>query len=71
MASRVTIETILRDDEDHTGANIRDWKMEVECGHITIRMKHGDGFIMLCPDDIEKFVKDLRLAESLARPATK
>lgn len=68
MASRVTIETILRDGDDHTGANIRDWKMEAECGHVTIRMRHGDGFIILRPDDIDAFVKDLRLAEGLARP---
>lgn len=69
MASRVTIETILRDDEDHSGQTIREWKIEAERGHVVIKLKHGDGFIMLRPDDVDAFVKDMRLAGSLAKQA--
>lgn len=66
-ASRVTIERVLRDDDDHTGANIRDWKVEAEKGHVTIRLRHGDGFLILGQDDIGIFISDLRRAETLAR----
>lgn len=68
-ASRVTVERVLRDDDDHSGQTIRDWKIETERGHITIRLRHGDGFLMLRPDDIEIFIGDLHQAETLARDA--
>lgn len=70
MAVRVTVERVLRDADDISGQSIRDWKMEAEKGHLTIRLKHGDGFIMLTPDDVEQFINDLRRAEQAARDLT-
>lgn len=67
MVRRVTIETILRDDGDMTGKDIREWKIEADAGHITIRLKHGDGFLLLPVADVEAFVVDVRLAEGLAK----
>lgn len=67
MPRRVTIETILRDSDDMTGSSVREWKIEADRGHITIRLRHGDGFLMLPVDDVEKFVVDVRLAEGLAK----
>ncbi len=69
-ASRVTVERILRDDDDHTGKDIRDWKIEAERGHVTIRLRHGDGFLLLRPDDVSIFINDLRRAETTARALT-
>lgn len=60
MAARITLERILRDDDDASGQTIREWKIEAEAGAgITIRMNHGDGFILLRPDDVDWFIKDL------------
>jgi hypothetical protein len=67
MAARVTIERVLRDDDDISGQSVRDWKIEAEPGHITIRLKHGDGFIMLSPPDVAIFINDLHRAEEQAR----
>ncbi len=70
MAARVTIERILRDPDDAAAQTVRDWKIEAEQGHIVIRLKHGDGFIMLRPDDVEIFTNDLRRAEQASRDLT-
>lgn len=70
MAARVTIERILRDEEDATGATIRDWKIEAERGHVVVRLKHGDGFLMLRPADIEIFTDDLARAKAAALDLT-
>lgn len=67
MAVRKTIERILRDDGDDAGQSIREWKIEAESGHITVRLKFGDGFLMLRADDIGLFVNDLHSAEEMAR----
>lgn len=66
MVARITIERILRDDNDDSGQSVRDWKLESEAGRVTIRMKHGDGFIMLRCDDMEVFVADLARAQEAA-----
>lgn len=66
MAARITIERVLRDDDDASGQSIRDWKIEADSGLITIRMKFGDGFIMLRPADVEIFTADLQRAKAAA-----
>lgn len=66
MAARVTIERLLRDDDDASGPSIRDWKIEVEPSHIMIRMNHSDGFILLRPADVEILIVDLRRAKETA-----
>lgn len=64
---RVTIERILRDDDDNSGQSIREWKIEIEPGHITVRARDNLNFLGLRPADIDLFVKDLRDAQKLAR----
>lgn len=66
MVARITIERVLRDDDDASGQNIRDWKIESEAEAITIRMKHGEGFILLRSADVDQFVTDLNRARELA-----
>lgn len=66
MVRRVTIETILRDEDDASGQTVRDWKIEADRGHIVIRLKHGDGFLSMRATDVNDFVTDLRLAEGMA-----
>lgn len=67
MAARMTLERVLRDDDDASGQTIREWKIEVESGAcITIRMNHGDGFILLRPDDVDWFITDLNRAKDAA-----
>lgn len=62
MAARVTIERILRDEGDAMGQSIREWSIAAEPGHVTVRLRYGDGFILMRTDDIELFVDDLRRA---------
>jgi hypothetical protein len=66
MTARITIERILRDDDDANGQSIRKWKIEAEAGHVTIKLDHGDGFILLHAKDIDQFVIDLNLAGDAA-----
>ena len=66
MPARHTIERILRDADDSSGQSIREWKIESESGFITIRLRHGDGFISLRPDDVAWFVIDLTRAKDAA-----
>jgi len=66
MAARITIERVLRDDDDASGQTIREWKIEAEPGFVTIRMKHGDGFLLLRCADIDRFVIDINRAGDAA-----
>lgn len=66
MSERITIERILRDDDDCSGQTIRQWKIEAEGGHITVRDREDHlPFLMMRPADIEIFVDDLRRARAL------
>jgi hypothetical protein len=75
MTARITIERLLRDDDDASGQSIRKWKIESEAGHVTIRLEHGEGFILLRSADIDQFVVDLNMAgdaaDELAAESTK
>jgi hypothetical protein len=75
MTGRITIERLLRDDDDASGQSIRKWKIESEAGHVTIRLDHGEGFILLRSADIDQFVIDLSkagdAADDLAAEASK
>jgi hypothetical protein len=61
MPWRVTMERLLRDDDDDSGQSIRNWHLRREGGHITIRLREGSSgdFIMLRIDDVPAFVSDL------------
>lgn len=67
MSARITVETLLRDDDDMSGQSIREWKLEIEQGFITIRMRHSNGFILIRAADVDQLVADLRKAEELAK----
>ncbi len=66
MTGRITIERLLRDDEDASGQSIRKWKFEAEAGMVIIRLDHGEGFILLRSSDIDQFVIDLNRAGDAA-----
>lgn len=66
MPARVTIERLLRDEEDAMGQTIREWKIESEPAHVTIRLRHGDGFILMRTADVEVFIADLKQARDAA-----
>lgn len=70
MTARITVERVLRDNDDDAGQSIRTWKIEAERGAVTIRLNHGDGFILLRPDDVEVFAADLRKAADSANAET-
>lgn len=63
MPARITIERILRDEDDASGQTVREWTIECDPGHIMIKMKHGTGFLHLRPSDVEQLIDDLRRAE--------
>lgn len=67
MSARITIERILRDDDDDSGQTIRQWKIEAEGRHIVVR-DHEEHlpFLMLRPADIAIFVGDLERARAAA-----
>lgn len=66
MAARVTIERILRDDDDHAGQSIREWKIEAESGHITLRARENLNFLLLRASDIDLLRADLSRAKIFA-----
>lgn len=70
MSAKITIERILRDEDDASGQSIREWRIESEPGFVTIKLKHGDGFLMLRFEDIDTFVFDVHRAKEAAESLT-
>lgn len=66
MTARITIERILRDDDDMTGRDIREWKLCIEGGHVTIKPRDGLDFILLRSSDIGELISDLARAQTMA-----
>lgn len=66
MSAKITIERILRDDDDASGQTIREWALESESGFVTVRGRRGDGFLLMRADDIDIFTADLRRAKDAA-----
>lgn len=60
MARRITLDRIQRDDDDATGADVRQWQMEIEGDNIKIRPRDGADFIMLRVTDADEFIDDLQ-----------
>ena len=67
MSSRITIERILRDDDDASGQTIRQWRIEIEGANIKIDARDGAHFLLMRAEDIGAFRTDLNRAEHLAR----
>lgn len=70
MAARITIERLLRDDDDASGQTIRNWQIEAEPGFVKVCLKHGDGFLLMRADDVDLFVADMERAEAASRSLT-
>lgn len=66
MPARMTIERLLRDNDDASGQTIRKWNVEINPNSIMVRMNHGDGFILMSAADVDQFVADLQWAKVLA-----
>ena len=67
MAVKHTIEHILRDDDDASGQSVREWKIEVEGGSVTISgSRHRpESWIILRLADLTTFKSDLDNAVSI------
>lgn len=67
MARRLTVERVLRDDDDASGQTIRKWQIQRDGNFITIRSRDdGPGFIMLRTSDVPLFKADLDTITELA-----
>lgn len=64
MAARITIERILRDDDDDAGQSVRGWKIEADSGFLNVRSMSGAAFILLRAADVRLFALDLAFAKT-------
>jgi hypothetical protein len=73
MSARVTIERILRDDDDASGQSVRRWRIEAEAeaGYVTIRTGGENSFLMIQTGDVDLFVRDLLQAVETAAELAK
>jgi hypothetical protein len=63
----MTIERIVSDEGAVNVQNDRQWKIEAEREYVTIRLRHGEGFILMRADDVAQFIADLQRAEAASR----
>lgn len=63
MTARITIERILRDDDDATGQSVRQWRIEAEAACVTVRAETA-GFLMVRAGDIDLLIEDLNRAKA-------
>lgn len=66
MSARVTIERVLRDDDDAAGQSVRRWRIEAEAGYVTIRTGGEISFLLIQTGDVDLFVRDLNQAVEAA-----
>lgn len=59
MARRMTLERILRDDDDASGQTIRNWVIEEDSGMLTIRPRKDLNFILIRASDAKQLADDL------------
>lgn len=71
MSARVTIERVLRDEDDAAGQSVRRWRIEAESGHVTIRTGGEISFLLIRADDVDLFVRDLNQAVETAAELAK
>jgi hypothetical protein len=62
VASKITVERILRDDDDASGQTIREWKLELEGDTLTINgSRHRpDAWLIIRLADADECMADLR-----------
>lgn len=62
MAVKLTVERILRDDDDASGQSVREWKLELEDDTLTISgSRHRpESWIIIRLSDADEFMADIR-----------
>lgn len=62
MSSKITVERILRDDDDASGQTIREWKLELEGNTLTISgSRHRpDSWLIIRLSDADEFIADIK-----------
>ncbi|MBO6755494.1 MAG: hypothetical protein JJ902_04155 [Roseibium sp.] len=59
MSKRITLERVLRDDDDDVGQSTREWTLSIDGSHITIRGREDAPVLMIREGDIEQLHEDL------------
>lgn len=59
MAKRITLERVLRDDNDDTGQSSREWTLSIEDGHISIKGHTKEMVLMIRDSDVDQLHDDL------------
>jgi hypothetical protein len=67
MSARITIDRILRDDNDASGQSIRSWTLQCEPGYVMIRPQHEGNSLLLRVSDVEVFAENLKRAQEAAK----
>lgn len=60
MSRRITLERVLRDDNDANGQTVRTWIMQRDDDLIMIRAREGSDFILIRKADAQQFHEDLQ-----------
>lgn len=63
---RVTLERILRDDDDASGQTVRSWRFEVDGDHIKIAKNEHSDWNMIRVLDVAQFIADLKEAAGMS-----
>lgn len=59
MSARVTIERVLRDDDDASGQTVRSWRLQMDGGHVQIARNEHSDWNMVRVDDLTLLIGDL------------
>lgn len=62
MASKVTVERVLRDPDDASGQSVREWKLELEGDTLTISgSRHRpESWLIIRLSDADEFMADIK-----------
>lgn len=62
MAVKLTVERVLRDEDDASGQSVREWKLELEGDTLTISgSRHRpESWIIIRLSDADEFMTDIR-----------
>lgn len=61
MARRLTIERLLRDDDDDSGQTIRQWHIQREGNFITLQQRQdSDRFLIIRATDVQQLCADMQ-----------
>lgn len=62
MSSKITVERVLRDDDDASDQTVREWKLELEGETLTISgSRHRpDSWLIIRLSDADEFMADIK-----------